>query len=95
MPTLFVIEDEAHSEQCSKHATLQEAVARLEKLAALPWNEQPNVAPCTSWRTCGRRYELVEYETSNHPWKELRRTPALEVNASGVVWDAEFANAND
>lgn len=90
MPTLFVIEDEAHSEQCSKHATFQEAVVKLKQLAAVPWNEQPNVAPCTSWRTCGRRYEIVEYETSGHPWKELRRIPVLEINAEGVSWEPEF-----
>ena len=91
MPTLFVIEDETHSEQCSKHATLEEAVARLKQLAALPWNEQPNMAPCTSWRTCSRRYEVVEYETGSHPWKERRRIPALEISAKGVSWEKEFA----
>ncbi len=95
MPTRFIVEDEAHAEQCSEHATLAEAVARLKELAGLPWNEQPNVAPCTSWRTCGRRYEIVQYETSSHPWKELRRAAALEISAQGVVWDTEFADEND
>ena len=95
MPTRFVVEDEAHAEQCGEHATLEEAVARLKELAGIPWNEEPNVAPCTSWRTCGRRYEIVQYEISSRPWKELRRMPALEINAQGVVWDAEFAHEND
>jgi hypothetical protein len=91
MPFLFVIEDEAHAELCSEHATLEEAVAKLKQLAEIPWNEQPNLAPCKSWRTCGRRYELVQYETSSRPWKQLRRTPALKVNAKGVSWEGEIA----
>ena len=95
MSTLFVIEDETHAEQCSKHATVEEAVAKLRQLAALPWNEQPNVALCMSWRTCGRRYELVEYETSTQPWTELCRTPALEINAKGTSWQSEFAKWGD
>ena len=92
MPVLFVIEDQAHAEQCSEHATLDEAVAKLGQLARISWNEKPNVVPCTSWRTCGRRYEIVQYETSSHPWKELGRTPALEINGKGVFWQKDFEN---
>jgi hypothetical protein len=46
----------------------------------------PNVAPCTSWRTCGRLYEIVEYDDSERPWKELGRTQVLEINALGLRW---------
>jgi len=95
MPVLFVIEDEAHAEQCGEHSTLEEAVAKLRQLAGIPWSEEPNVAPCTSWRTCGRRYEIVQYETSSHPWKELRRTPVLEINAKGTFWQKEFEYQSD
>jgi hypothetical protein len=84
---MFAIEDELHAEpQDGEHATLAEAVAELRRRAALPWDEVPNVAPCTSWRTCGRAYEIVEYDTSSNPWKELRRIPFLEVNAAGAKW---------
>lgn len=83
----YCIEDELHAEVHSEHATLQEAVAELEKLARIPWDADPNIAPCQSWRTCGRRYEIIKYETSTEPWRFVCRLPALEVSASGAVWD--------
>ena len=86
----FCIEDEAHAEPQTEHETLEGAIAELERRALLPWNEEPNLAPCTGWRNCSRRYEIVEYDTSARPWKCLRRFPALEVGAKGVVWDADI-----
>ena len=90
MSTLFVIEDEAHDEQHSKHSTLEEAIVELKRLALIPWDAKPNVAPCTNWRNCGRRYEIVEYETSRNPWKVVRRFLALEISASGVIWSEDL-----
>jgi hypothetical protein len=84
----FCIEDEAHSELQSEHETFEAAIAELERLARLPWDVEPNQAPCTGWRTCGRRYEIVEYDTSTKPWGMLRKVPALEVGPKGVAWDA-------
>ena len=84
----YCIEDEWHGELRSEHATLREAVAELERLAQIPWDAAPNLAPCQSWTKCGRRYEIIEYETSVEPWQVLRRLPALEVSAAGAVWDA-------
>jgi hypothetical protein len=84
---MFVIEDERHAElQEGEFASLDEAVAELQRRAALPWDERPNVAPCTGWRACGRTYEVVEYDTSARPWKELRRFPYLEVTSAGAKW---------
>lgn len=87
MATSFQIEDEAHAEALGRFESLDEALAELRRLAQIPWNEHPNQAPCTSWRTCGRRYEIVAYDASAHPWREVRRLPALEVNAAGVQWE--------
>jgi hypothetical protein len=84
----FCIEDEAHSELQSEHETFEAAIAELERLARLPWDAEPNQAPCTSWRTCGRRYEIVEYDISTKPWGMLRKVPALKVGPKGVAWDA-------
>lgn len=85
----FVIEDEAHAEQHSTHETLDEAIAELQRLPAhIPWDKEPNVAPCTNWRKCGRRYEIIAYEIASEPWRQLRRIPALEISYSGVVWAA-------
>ena len=65
---------------------MQEAVAELQRRAALPWNQPPNRAPCKFWWTCCRRYQLVEFDDSRHPWKELQRIAVLEVSAAGVTW---------
>jgi hypothetical protein len=83
---MFSIEDELHAESQGDYVTFEEAVAELKRRSLLPWNEWPNVAPCTSWKTCGRNYEIIEYDTSITPWKEIRRIPALEIRAEGIKW---------
>jgi hypothetical protein len=84
---VFIIEDERHCEpQEGLYQSLAEAVSELRRRAALPWDERPNVAPCKQWRTCGRTYEIVEYDTSSTPWRELSRVTYLEVTAGGVRW---------
>lgn len=62
-------------------------------LAGIPWDQEPNRAPCSSWRTCGRNYELIEYEAGSGPWKLLGRTFAFEVSAEGVRWSAAGSRA--
>lgn len=89
MPKCFVIEDERHSEQMGKYASLDHAWAELERLAAIAWDQRPNVAPCTSWQTCGRTYEIIEYESSSTPWQELSRVVCLDVSVNGVVWGSK------
>jgi hypothetical protein len=89
----YCIEDELHAEMRSEHPTLQDAVLELERLARIPWDVDPNIAPCQSWRTCGRRYEIIEYDTSTEPWRSVRRVPALEVSAAGAVWDTRLSRA--
>jgi hypothetical protein len=84
---MFRIEDERHAEpQEGQYQSLAEAVAELQRRALLPWYQPPNVAPCQNWRNCGRTYEIVEYDTSSTPWRELSRVPYLEVTATGVRW---------
>ncbi|MGY3035622.1 hypothetical protein ACVIIV_004792 [Bradyrhizobium sp. USDA 4354] len=83
---MFVIEDESHAEWQGEFRTRQEAIAELQRRALIPWNEKPNAAPCTSWVTCGRRYELVEFDDSALPWRQLSRALILEISAAGVQW---------
>jgi hypothetical protein len=84
---MFVIEDELHAEaQAGEFQTFDAAMAELRRRAAIPWDESPNVAPCQSWRTCGRSYEIIEYDVSAHPRREVRRLPALRVSAKGAEW---------
>jgi hypothetical protein len=89
---MFRIEDERHAEPQGEFATLQEAVAELKRRAALPWNKVPNVAPCANWQNCGRHYEIIEYDVSTKPWRELQRISALEVSAKGVSWQHTFGS---
>jgi hypothetical protein len=84
--TKWVIEDELHAESQGEFGDVAEALTELRRLAHIPWDQEPNQAPCQSWRTCGRKYELVEFDDGQTPWKELRRTLALEISASGVQW---------
>jgi hypothetical protein len=86
---MFVIEDEFHAEPKGQFSTREQALVELQRLAAIPWDEEPNRAPCTSWRTCGRQYELIEYDDSVTPWAELSRTLLLEISAAGVQWVTE------
>lgn len=86
MSRLFVIEDEAHAEWQGKYASLEDAIAELKRRASIPWDQDPNACPCTSWKTCGRNYQVIEFETSVRRWREIRRTEYLEVSAKGVTW---------
>jgi hypothetical protein len=90
MATTFILEDETHAAWLGEFTSFAEAMRELKRLAGLPWDQPPNLAPCQSWRTCGRTYVLVEYETSSEPWTELRRMPVLEVDAEGARWDPPF-----
>ena len=87
---MFVIEDERHAEPQGKYVKLEDAVAELRRRSRIPWDEAPNRAPCMSSRTCGRVYELIEYDDTQTPWKVLRRVFALEISAAGVEWSREF-----
>jgi hypothetical protein len=87
---MFVIEDEIHAEWHSQYASFEEAVAELRRRATIAWDQPPNVAPCMSWKTCGREYVIIEFDDSQSPWKELRRVPVFEVSATGVKWSSGF-----
>ena len=84
--TKFVIHDELHDEEHGTFDNAAQALAELRRRATLPWDAPPNVAPCMNWRNCGRMYELIEYDDSDHSRRELRRTLVLEVRAAGPQW---------
>ena len=69
MTLLFRIEDELHAESMDGDFDFfQAALAEVRRLAATSWGEAPNIAPCQSWQTCGRHYEIVEYDISTQPY---------------------------
>lgn len=83
---MFLIEDESHAEHIARFQNRAEAVLELRRLAALAWDAEPNLAPCSSWETCGRNYELVEYDDAGTHWQELNRSSALTVSRKGSDW---------
>ena len=87
---MFVIEDQFHCETLGRFSSFELASTELKRIATLPWDQEPNRAPCMQWPTCGRSYEIIEYDDSSIPWKELRRIPVLDVSASGVKWVFEL-----
>jgi hypothetical protein len=91
---VITIEDELHAESQGEFATIQHAIAELRRRAQIPWDQDPNRAPCMSWKTCGRAYEVIEYDDSHSPWKELRRMAVLEVSAAGVKWSQGFEDGS-
>lgn len=90
---MFVIEDEWHAEWMGEFDSREEADAEIRRLASLPWDEAPNVCPCTSWRTCGRRYHIIQFETSYEPWRSLSDEAVLEVSAKATAWLPKEASA--
>jgi hypothetical protein len=66
----FVIEDELHAEQHGEFSELEDAVLELRRRAEIPWDHEPNKAPCQNWPTCGRTYEIIEFDDTQTPWKE-------------------------
>jgi hypothetical protein len=84
---MFKIEDERHAEpQEGEYSSFEEAMAELRRRAAIPWDKEPNLCPCTNWKNCSRSYEIVQYDTSTRPWRQLERTEALDIGATGVRW---------
>jgi hypothetical protein len=84
--TTFRIEDEAHDEPHGEFSRFADALVELRRRAQIAWDSEPNQAPCQNWRHCGRRYEVIEYDETQTPWKELRRELVLEISAAGVKW---------
>jgi hypothetical protein len=82
---MFVIEDELHAEPQGEYPDREAALAELQRRARIPWDQEPNLAPCLSWRTCGRNYEVIHYDDKQSPWKELSRISVLEVSGWYIV----------
>ncbi len=83
---MFLIEDEMHDADQGRFATRAGALSELKRLSLIPWDEEPNRAPCTNWKKCGRDYVIIEYDDSATPWKELSREAVLRVSADEVKW---------
>src|SRR5688572_27981589 len=90
---VVVIENEVHGESGRVFQTFDDAVAELRRRAVIPWDRPPNLAPCTSWATCGREYNVAEYDTARQPSRLLRDVSVLKVSREGVEWTPGFEAA--
>ena len=87
---MFIIEDESHAEpQNGKFQTFEDAFRELERRSKIPWDEIPNRCPCTNWKSCGRNYQSIEYDTTQTPWKELQRKDVLTISAKEITWTTD------
>ena len=90
MGTWFVIEDEMHAQPQGEFRSMNEAVAELRERARIPWHQEPNRAPCASWRTCVRIYDIIEF-AEIRPWRgQIRRVRALQISSAGVKWSTRI-----
>jgi hypothetical protein len=86
----FVVEDESHCESFARFDSMEAAVGEIRRLSKLPWDEEPNCCPCTSWRTCSREWFVAEYETVGDRTRHVRSTDVIcEVGSAGVRWFGE------
>ena len=87
---MIYIDDDIHCERAGPYATFEGAIAELRRRASIKWDSFPNRAPCTSWRSCGREYHVLEFDASPERWKLLRKVAVLKVSAKGVEWIEGF-----
>ena len=87
MTRIFQIEDQTHAEpQVGNYKSYQDALSELKRRAQIPWNKKPNQCPCSSWKTCGRDFSIIEYDISSTPWKELSCQSILKISSKGIKW---------
>jgi hypothetical protein len=87
---LFIVDDEWHAEPQGEFDSFENALAEVRRRASIPWDRNPNQAPCVGWKSCGRSYEIVKYDNLQSPWKDLERVPILEITAAGIKWASGF-----
>lgn len=89
---IAVIKDEFHAEVQGQFATVEAALIELRRRADAPWDQSPNLCPCTCWETCHRDLVVIEYDDSVKPWKQLHRWGCLEISCNGALWYGDFRN---
>ena len=79
----FVLEDDIHAEYIAEFDTFDSALKKAEELAALPWDDEQNKCPCSSWKTCERQYDIVEFQVIGDNWGEINRTEVFKISSAG------------
>ncbi|MBK9585399.1 MAG: hypothetical protein KA099_08875 [Alphaproteobacteria bacterium] len=87
----FVIEDRAHG-NCKSYPTFDEALAELLSRSKINWDEEPNKCPCKSWRTCERRYHILEMDDSVKPPRLISDMKIFTISFRGIQWHTTIIN---
>lgn len=82
----YIIEDQLHCETIGEFSKPSDAIDEFRRLSNLAWNEDKNLAPCMSYETCCREYELIEYEVNWNEWIELHREAIFDIGSSGIIF---------
>jgi hypothetical protein len=82
----FWLHDYLHDEGLGPFRTREEAIAEAVRVAAIPWNEPPNLAPCVDWETCGRDYAVVEVDASTDPPLDMDAPLVVRIDRNGARW---------
>jgi hypothetical protein len=94
MAVRYGIVDQIHIDYLpGQFTSLGAVVEEFHRLATVPWDQDPNLAPCTSWRTCGRIWTAGEYKV---PGRGARWLDDIweEVKANGVTWSGGLADTS-
>ena len=78
------------TELSNDFGSFENALAELRRRADIPWNENPNLAPCKSWQVCGRKYVIAEYDNSITPVEIGSTGECAQYFGKGVEWEIDF-----
>jgi hypothetical protein len=90
---IYLIEDEVHSDGLGgRYSTFESALAEVQRIVTLPFEEEPHNPPCASWQQCKREIVIKEVEIISSPQipgprlRVITEIPILTTSANGVIW---------
>lgn len=78
---MFTIYDDIHCDYTGNFETKEAGLAELDRLSKLPWDQEPNTAPCKGWKECGRKWKLIEYDGVIEPLNKERLIAVITVES--------------
>jgi len=92
--TIYQIEDDFHSDHHGEYSTYEEAFAELERVASVPWGQEPNICPCGNGNNCVRQYYLLEgiREKGSYMFEKSRILKWLTMSKEDTIWEEPKEN---
>lgn len=78
----YVISEKYHCWIHWEFDTFEDALCELHRKIDLPWDNEENRCPCTSWKTCSMYYEVCKYNWSHL----LSSEDIVEISSKWVDW---------